>query len=79
MLERNTNKLPRDRILDPVADRAPRIARGVCRLLGDMGFATLTEFKLKSKRRADVIGVDKANTFAIVEIKSGLADLRADE
>jgi len=78
-IEHSANERYRNLTLDPVAERAPRIARGVCRLLGDMGFAALTEFKLKSKRRADVIGVDKANIFVIIEIKSGLADLRADE
>lgn len=76
--EHNTNNLRRDVHLDPVADRAPRIARGVARLLRQHGFATIGELKLPSHRRADVAGLDRANTIVMVEIKSGLADLRAD-
>ncbi len=48
------------------------------RLLGDMGFCCLTEFKLTSRRRVDVAGLDKTGRFAVVEVKSSLADLRAD-
>ncbi|MDP6788896.1 MAG: MmcB family DNA repair protein, partial [Rhodospirillales bacterium] len=60
------------------ADSAPALARGVCRLLADMGYDSLTEFRLKSRRRADVIGLDGAAGFVIVEVKSSLADYRAD-
>lgn len=64
----------------PLADAgsATAMARGVGRLLADMGYDSLTEFKLKSRRRADVIGLDGAAHFVIVEIKSSLADYRAD-
>ena len=58
--------------------RAEQIARGVCRSLGDMGFATLTEFTLRSGRRVDVIGLDASGAIAIVEVKSCLADFRSD-
>ena len=37
---------------------APALARGICRLLEDLGYATLTEFTLRSGRRVDVIGLD---------------------
>jgi hypothetical protein len=57
---------------------ADRLARGVCRLLADMGFRALPEFKLTNRRRADVAGLDKGGRFAIVEIKSSPADFRGD-
>ena len=63
----------------PPANGAPRrIARGVCRLLGNMGCATMLEFKLRSRRRVDVIGLDRAGRFVIAEVKSSLVDFRAD-
>ena len=40
--------------------------------------ATLTEFTLRSGRRADVIALDEAGDIAIVEVKTSPADLRAD-
>lgn len=57
---------------------ADGLARGVCRVLGEMGYTTLTEVRLASGRRADVVGLDRRGRFAIVEIKTGPADLRAD-
>ena len=60
-------------------DRARGLARGVSRLLGDMGYATLTEFSLKNNRRADVAGLESRGRFIIVEIKSSTADFRADQ
>ena len=57
---------------------ASAMARGVCRLLADMGYRALLEFKLASRRRADVIGLDPRGRFAIVEIKASVADFRAD-
>ncbi len=43
-----------------------------------MGFCPLVEVPLASGRRADVLGQDPRGRFVIVEIKSGLADFRAD-
>ena len=54
------------------------IARGVCRYLRNLGYSPLTEFKLRSKHRVDVIGLDKGGYFIIVEIKSSVTDFRAD-
>ncbi len=62
----------------PRAGAAPKLARGLCRALADRGYATLTEFSLKSGRRADVLAVDKAGEVLIVEIKSSVEDYRAD-
>lgn len=58
--------------------RAARLARGVARLLGDAGYAAITEFSLKSGRRVDVIALNAASHFTIVEIKTSEADFRAD-
>lgn len=60
------------------SETAARIQRGVCRLLRASGFATLLEFPLASGRRADVIGLSGNGSFWIVEIKSSIADFRAD-
>jgi hypothetical protein len=55
------------------------VTRGVCRLFRELGYATLIEFKLASGRRADVAGLDRGGRFAIAEVKSSLADFRADD
>jgi hypothetical protein len=57
---------------------AQRLARGVCRALGALGYAALTEFPLNSGRRVDVIAVNGAGESVIVEIKTSTADYRAD-
>ena len=61
-----------------VAPDAARLARGVARWLFDLGHEALTEFRLSNGRRSDVIGLDKAGRFVIVEIKTSPADFRAD-
>jgi hypothetical protein len=58
---------------------ASDITRGAVRLLETLGFRTLTEMRLASGRRVDAIGLDGRGRFAIVEVKSSLADLRADD
>ena len=60
------------------SDLARQLARGVCRSLGELGYATLTEFSLRSGRRVDVMGIDPSGQVAIVEIKSSLEDFRGD-
>jgi hypothetical protein len=54
------------------------IARGVCRMLGEHGHGTLTEFSLPNGRRADVMGLDRDGRFVIVEVKSCAADFLSD-
>jgi hypothetical protein len=54
------------------------LARGVCRLFDAMGHACLTEVTVKNGRRADVLTMDGKGRFTIVEIKTSLADFRAD-
>ncbi len=54
------------------------IQRGVRRLFAGLGAATLTEVGLANGRRADVMALAPDGQFAIVEVKSCLADYRAD-
>ena len=60
------------------SEAALAICRGVRRLLRARGFATVTELPLSSGRRADVVGVNGDGALVIVEIKSSVADFRAD-
>ena len=60
------------------ASLAPVLSRGVARAFHEFGYASLTEFTLRSGRRVDVIAVDPGGTIAIVEIKSSVEDFRAD-
>ena len=57
---------------------AEGITRGAARLLRQLGFEVIEEFKLTSRRRADIAGLDRRGRFVIVEVKSSLADFRAD-
>jgi len=68
---------------DPSADgrqseTAAAIARGVRRLLRAKGYSTLAELPLVDGRRADVVAVNGEGALLIVEIKSSVADFRAD-
>lgn len=55
------------------------VTRGVCRYLTSAGYRVLREFKLKSKRRADIAGLDAKGRFVIIEVKSSLEDFRSDQ
>ena len=57
---------------------AALLARGICRALEQLGYASLVEFPLINGRRADILGLGKAGDLLIVEIKSSVADFRAD-
>jgi hypothetical protein len=54
------------------------LARGVCRALDQLGYASLLEFPLANRRRADILALGKAGDLMIIEIKSSVADFRAD-
>ena len=54
------------------------VTRGVVRMLWRMGFSPLAEFKLTSRRRIDVAGLDGQGRFLFVEVKSTPDDFRAD-
>lgn len=67
----------------PLADgrqspNALKIRRGVGRLLRELGFAIVPEVTLSCGRRADLVGIADDGEVWIVEIKSSLADFRAD-
>ena len=66
------------RYMDPAAVTAG-VTRGVCRWLGDLGYAALTEFKLGNGRRADVAGLSPDGRIVMVEVKSTVQDFRADD
>jgi hypothetical protein len=61
------------------SDTALRIARGTARLLHAHGFAIVSELPLPSGRRADLVGLDASGQVWIVEVKSSIADFRADQ
>jgi len=54
------------------------LTRGVCRMLTEAGFGPITEFRLPNRRRADVMALGAGSEFLIVEVKSTVADFRAD-
>src|SRR5438128_150003 len=57
---------------------ASALARGICRALQQLGYASLVEFPLVNRRRADILALGKRGDLVIIEIKSSLADFRAD-
>ena len=60
------------------ARTAALLARGVCRALEQLGYASLLEFPLANGRRADILALGRGGDLVIVEIKSSVADFRAD-
>ncbi len=60
------------------AGPAGDLARGVIRAFGDMGQSCILELPLGNGRRVDVMALDRGGRLTIVEIKSSLADYRAD-
>src|SRR3989475_11147062 len=58
---------------------ALRVARGTTRLLHSLGFSVVSELPLASGRRADLVALGADREVWIVEIKSSIADLRADQ
>jgi hypothetical protein len=55
------------------------IARGTARLLHSLGFSCVSELPLPSGRRADLVALNGRGEIWILEIKSSLEDLRADQ
>jgi hypothetical protein len=58
---------------------ALEIARGAARLLVGHGFVCLPEVTLPNGRRADLMGISDKGALWIVEVKSSIADFRADQ
>lgn len=61
------------------SETALEIRRGTQRLLAGYGFASLPEVPLPNGRRADLMAVGRAREIWILEIKSSVADFRADQ
>jgi hypothetical protein len=61
------------------SETALAIARGTARLLRSLGFACVAELPLPSGRRADLVALNERGEIWIVEIKSSVADFRADQ
>ena len=61
------------------SDTALAIARGTARLLRSLGFACVSELPLPSGRRADIVAINERGEIWIIEIKSSVEDLRADQ
>jgi hypothetical protein len=55
-----------------------RLARGVCRHLAAMGFATLEEFTPERGKRLDVLALGPKGEFWVIECKSSRADFTSD-
>jgi hypothetical protein len=55
------------------------VARGSTRLLHSLGFSVVSELALASGRRADLVALGGSGELWIVEIKSSIADFRADQ
>ena len=54
------------------------LARGISRTLAQLGYASLLEFPLANRRRADILALGRTGELIIVEIKCSVADFRAD-
>jgi hypothetical protein len=54
-------------------------ARGTARFLHAIGYCVVSELPLPSGRRADLVALGGDGEFLIVEIKSSVADFRADQ
>ena len=61
------------------SETALAIARGTGRLLRSLGFSCISELPLPSGRRADLVALNERGEIWIVEIKSSVEDLRADQ
>jgi hypothetical protein len=69
-------------LFEPQDGRQPETAllvtRGTRRLLRRLNFSTVTELPLLSGRRADIVALAADATIFIIEVKSSIADFRAD-
>jgi hypothetical protein len=80
ILSMSVNLLP---AVPPVDGRqsptALAIARGTARFLHALGYCVVSELPLPSGRRADLVALGGDGEIIIVEIKSSIADFRADQ
>ena len=64
---------------DAAPYRAADVARGVARLFARHAIWMMGEYTLPNKRRADLVGLDKAGNIIMAEIKVAKADLLGDQ
>src|SRR5919199_1672961 len=57
---------------------AGRLARGTCRTLATLGYASLLEVPLADGGRADILALGRSGDLVIIEIKTSVADFRGD-
>lgn len=60
------------------SEKALSVRHGVQRLFLRSGIPVLSELPLSDGRRADLVGITRKGDVIIVEIKSSIADLKAD-
>lgn len=60
------------------SETALKVWRGTARLMRQLDFACLAEVTLASARRADLLAIGPKHELWIVEVKSSIADFRAD-
>lgn len=65
-------------IPDTVPEITRSVTRGVARLFTDLGLGVLTEFSLATRRRVDVIGIDRTGLVTVAEVKASVADFKGD-
>ena len=63
---------------NPAIDDAAALARGVARMFALRGFSCVAELSLANGRRADLLALGPKGELTVIEIKSSLADFRAD-
>lgn len=57
---------------------AALVARGTCRALAQLGYASLTEMPIADGGRADILALGRSGDLLIIEIKTSVADFRGD-
>jgi hypothetical protein len=65
-------------LTEPQLARARGLARGLGRFFAERGYASVAELVLPTGRRVDVAALGGGGEFVFVEIKTSLADFRAD-
>lgn len=70
--------MPAEDALEGRPETTRAVTRGARRYLRACGFAVIGEAPLPNGRRADLVALAAEGTLRIVEIKSSLADYRAD-
>lgn len=73
-----SGEIPGKAAARPEGIAAAMLARGTCRALAQLGYASLREVPLADGGRADILALGKAGDLLIIEIKSSVADFRAD-